>query len=188
MNDTSVTETTVWRAASEVAAGDRIAAGFLPDGDPAEVLFTTTYRLSANREPFVLVVYRADDSDPDDYHFRADSRIPLAAAAGAGPYGVANWRAPLSDFERRAGVVDPTGLDYTLADSEPDDPTPVSPGRVPLHTGAVVDGGQLVDETRGWTDLTTDEQRAAVGLVDETEEPGPFWPGVNAVDVDFEEA
>jgi hypothetical protein len=28
-----------------------------------------------------------------------------------------------------------------------DDPTPVSPARVPLHTGGVVDGGQLVDET-----------------------------------------
>ncbi|MEU7904155.1 hypothetical protein [Actinoplanes sp. NPDC049118] len=41
---------------------------------------------------------------------------------------------------------DPTGLAYTRADTE-DDPTPVSPARVPLHTGAVVDGGQLVDET-----------------------------------------
>lgn len=42
---------------------------------------------------------------------------------------------------------DASGMDYTRADSEPDDPTPVSPARVPLHTGGVVDGGQLVDET-----------------------------------------
>jgi hypothetical protein len=27
----------------------------------------------------------------------------------AGPYGVANWRAPLTDFERRAGVLEPQG-------------------------------------------------------------------------------
>jgi hypothetical protein len=39
---------------------------------------------------------------------------------------------------------DPTGLAY----SRPaDDPTPVSPAREPLHTGGVVDGGRLVDET-----------------------------------------
>lgn len=30
---------------------------------------------------------------------------------------------------------------------EADDPTPVSPGRMPLHTGGVIDGGALVDET-----------------------------------------
>ena len=44
---------------------------------------------------------------------------------------------------------DPTGLAYTRADSDEDDPTPVSPTREPLHTGGVVDGGQLVDETDG---------------------------------------
>lgn len=41
---------------------------------------------------------------------------------------------------------DPTGLAYSRAD-DADDPTPVSPARVPLHTGGVVDGGRLVDET-----------------------------------------
>jgi hypothetical protein len=53
-----------------------------------------------------------------------------------------------------AGVVaayepaaDPTGLAYSRADDEADDPTPVSPARVPLHTGGVVDGVGLVDET-----------------------------------------
>jgi len=42
---------------------------------------------------------------------------------------------------------DPSGLGYTRADTDADDPTPVSPARVPLHTGGVVDGGELVDET-----------------------------------------
>ena len=53
---------------------------------------------------------------------------------------------------------DPSGMSYTRADTDADDPTPVSPARVPLHTGGVVDGGQLVDEpvtwhyeTTGWT-------------------------------------
>lgn len=44
-------------------------------------------------------------------------------------------------------IADPTGQDYGRADTaEADDPTPVSPARVPLHNGAMTDGG-LVDET-----------------------------------------
>ncbi len=43
-------------------------------------------------------------------------------------------------------AADPTGLAYTRADDGPDDPTPVSPARVPMHTGAVTDDG-LVDES-----------------------------------------
>ena len=45
---------------------------------------------------------------------------------------------------RAALPADPTGLAYSRAD-EADDPTPVSPARVPLHTGAVTDEG-LVEE------------------------------------------
>jgi hypothetical protein len=41
---------------------------------------------------------------------------------------------------------DALGLAYSRADDEPDDPTPVSPARVPLHTGAVTDGGLVDDE------------------------------------------
>lgn len=37
-------------------------------------------------------------------------------------------------------AADPTGLAYTRADDEADDPTPVSPARVEPHYGAVVDG------------------------------------------------
>jgi hypothetical protein len=39
-----------------------------------------------------------------------------------------------------------SGLSYTRADDGPDDPTPVSGGRIELHTGGVTEGG-LVDET-----------------------------------------
>jgi len=56
--------------------------------------------------------------------------------------------------ELRSGAAstkpDATGLGYSRTDGEPDDPTPVSPARVPLHTGGMVgplDGGELVDET-----------------------------------------
>jgi hypothetical protein len=53
--------------------------------------------------------------------------------------------------EKAAGPkpdADPTGLGYSR-EAEPDDNRPVSPDRVPLHTGAMVDGNQLVDETGG---------------------------------------
>jgi len=58
-----------------------------------------------------------------------------------------------AEVERlRAQVdADASGLTYTRADSEPDDPTPVSPARVPLHTGGPVgtvsDSTLVVDET-----------------------------------------
>jgi hypothetical protein len=42
-----------------------------------------------------------------------------------------------------AAVADESGLAYSR---EADDPTPISPARVPLHTGSVVDGGQLVTD------------------------------------------
>ena len=44
------------------------------------------------------------------------------------------------------GPLTSNGYDYTRADTDADDPTPVSPARVPLHTGAMTDAG-LVDET-----------------------------------------
>lgn len=55
---------------------------------------------------------------------------------------------------------DPTGLNYTRADTDDDDPTPVSPARVPSHAGGVEgvakpttvradDGGVLVTDPDG---------------------------------------
>jgi hypothetical protein len=57
-------------------------------------------------------------------------------------------------------AADPTGLAYTRADDEPDDPTPVSPARVPLHTGGMTDGG-LVDETATPGAIDQDAEDAA---------------------------
>lgn len=44
---------------------------------------------------------------------------------------------------------EPAGFDYSrdMGAEEPDLPVPVSPGRILPHFGAVVDGGELVDET-----------------------------------------
>jgi hypothetical protein len=50
--------------------------------------------------------------------------------------------------EACAPVDDPTGLAYTRADDEADDPTPIGP-REPMHTGAMTESG-LVDETPEW--------------------------------------
>jgi hypothetical protein len=60
---------------------------------------------------------------------------------------VSEVRNALVAADRVPAAADPTGLDYTRADTDTDDPTPVSPARVPLHTGGLVDGGELVDET-----------------------------------------
>jgi hypothetical protein len=65
---------------------------------------------------WTLVVYRYPDDVIEADHFRADADIPLDAVAD-------------------------TGHGYSR---EADDPTPVSPARVPLHTGAVVDGDELI--------------------------------------------
>lgn len=101
------------KRADALRPGDRIAPGFLPLGDPAEVLFT--YRYTNSETPWVTVVHRDEDGLPDVDFFLAEALVPLESAGD--------------------------GLDYSR---EPDDPTPVSPARVPLHVGEVRDGDQLV--------------------------------------------
>lgn len=51
-----------------------------------------------------------------------------------------------NEREGRWDYADETGLAYTRADTDADDPTPVSPARVPLHTGSVVDGDKLITD------------------------------------------
>jgi len=77
-------------------------------------------------EAVALLSRHIADAAPDhdriglNYSREADDPVPgvvpngveggpvgRAAVPDAGPYGVANWRAPLSDFERRAGVAEP---------------------------------------------------------------------------------
>lgn len=110
----------VMRPAAQLAVGDRIADKWLPLYHAADVLFVAPYR--RGRTDWVLVAYRYPDGSLDSSHFLADALIPLEAVA---------------DF---------TGLTYTRTDSEPDDPTPVSPARVPPHTGSVVDGDVLITD------------------------------------------
>lgn len=98
-------------------------------GQPAEVLFTQPYTVLEWR--WVLVVYRTDGMVPVVEHHLADTEIPLQALAADDGFGYSR---------------------------EVDDPAPVSPARVPLHTGSVVADGVLV------TDPVPGERRAA-GLV-----------------------
>jgi hypothetical protein len=63
--------------------------------------------------------------------------------AGMGSLVVGEW---FTYVEKAAPVADATGLGYSRSDDAADDPTPVSPARVPLHTGAMTERG-LVDET-----------------------------------------
>jgi hypothetical protein len=70
---------------------------------------------------------------------------------------------------------DPTGLAYTRVDDGADDPTPVSPARVPLHTGGMTDDG-LVDETER-RPLVSDETIAEAAAMEERDRAagGPPW-------------
>jgi hypothetical protein len=117
-----MTSIPISRRASELIAGDRIAAGFLPEGDPAGVVFVLNY--TAHRAPWTFVAYQFPDAVVDSDNFLANAVIPLEA------------------------VADRSGLGFSR---EPDDPAPVSSGRVPLHvaptlSGIAVDGHKLVTD------------------------------------------
>lgn len=73
---------------------------------------------------------------------------------GSFEYDVIAWHrdgrpAEADEVATARADTDPTGLLHSRADDEADDPTPVSPSRVPLHAGAMVGpgDGQLVDAT-----------------------------------------
>jgi hypothetical protein len=116
-----MTSIPIWRRASELIAGDRIAAGFLPEGDPADVVFVFNY--TAHSVSWTFVAYQFPDAVVDSDSFLASAVIPLEA------------------------VADRSGLGFSR---EPDDPAPMS-GRVPLLvaptlSGIAVDGHKLVTD------------------------------------------
>jgi hypothetical protein len=90
----------VERPAVQLTVGDRIAAGFLPEREAAEIVFAHRYLLA--EDPWVFVAYTLPDGAPGSTYLRADARIPLERLADA------------------------SGLTYSR---EADDPTPVSPAR-----------------------------------------------------------
>ena len=69
----------VKRAARDLVAGDRIAAGFLPFKVASDVVFVYPYTNSGR--DWILVVHRYDDGDPDVDFFLADKPIPLERLA-----------------------------------------------------------------------------------------------------------
>lgn len=69
-----------------------------------------------------------------------DDRTKFTYRRGPLTYSVLAWHDGGRPAEP-ATDTDPTGLAYTRADDEPDDPTPVSGARVPAHTGGVTEGG-----------------------------------------------
>lgn len=118
----SVTAGLVPRRADQLAVGDRIEPQFLPAfcDQPAEALFVREHDF--HRDRWVFVAFAQDDGFHDSTSFLPEAELLVIPAA------------------------DPSGLSYSRAVDEPDDPTPVSPARVPLHTGAMTDCG-LVDES-----------------------------------------
>ncbi len=65
--------------AADLNPGDRIAAGFLPDGDAADIEYVRPYEAHGDR--WVLVVHRFDDGVYDSWAFLADKPIPLQRRA-----------------------------------------------------------------------------------------------------------
>lgn len=133
------------KAASELVVGDRIAGNFLPGMRAAEVLFIHRYHGPRNL-PWVYVTAKAMFSSPDGHYFEPDARIPVEPVAHRGPTQAdldaakfaGGWAAATAQ-----AIEDDTddGLGYSR---EMDDSSPVSPARVPLHTGSVVNGDELV--------------------------------------------
>jgi hypothetical protein len=115
----------VTKRADQLFFGDRIAGDLLPLGQPGEVIFTRFFERNNSEWMFVAFVQW------DGFH---DSTTFLASAA---------VRVRVAEPRH---VADPTGLAYSRADDEPDDPTPVSGHRVAPHTGGLTEQG-LVDET-----------------------------------------
>lgn len=116
MTDLKVAAVTTTRTAAGLVPGDRIAGDFLPAvPEGADVEFVGGYQLLDER--WVMVVFRLDDGLLYSDSFLADAKIPLERTAADLGHG----------FSREA-----------------DDPTPVSPARVPLHTGSVVEGDELI--------------------------------------------
>jgi hypothetical protein len=76
-----------------------------------------------------------------------DDRTRLVFRKGPLTFTLLVWHKDGRPAEPAPAAVedDPTGLNYTRAETDEDDPTPVSPARG-LHIGAVTEGG-LVDET-----------------------------------------
>lgn len=71
-----------------------------------------------------------------------DDRTQVYIRFGSFEYRVIAWHKDGRPAEAEPQPdADPTGLTYTRADDEPDDPTPVSGPRVPAHTGGVTEGG-----------------------------------------------
>lgn len=97
------------RRAAALVKGDRVAGAVLPTArEFGDVEFVGDFQM---REPWVMVVFRLDDGRLESQCFLADAVIPLEHAA------------------------DSAGFAYSREADE--DPRPVSPARVPLHTAAL---------------------------------------------------
>jgi hypothetical protein len=126
--DPSVTEPVAKRA-DQLGVGDLVPDEFLPmrfNKGPAEVVFVAAEIGDEfpRGAPHTFFAFRYPNGQHDSTTVRSDGYVEVFPAA------------------------DPTGLAYTRADDEPDDPTPVSGGRIEPHTGGMTNRG-LVDETAG---------------------------------------
>jgi hypothetical protein len=114
---------TILRPAARLAAGDRIAARFLPDGDAADVLFV----YGPDVDGSAVLVYRFDDGRADSCRFRAAGEIWLESLADASGLGFSR--------EPESTVVFPVPADV---EGHPEGGRAPAPGVVAVADGHVV--------------------------------------------------
>jgi hypothetical protein len=117
-------------------AVDALGIALLGKPGTPEKMTNDTYHYGTEqtaRGPIKVHVY---DSVSTAWAVRREATAQLAEREAE----LATLRAEVAALRAAAALTpdaDPTGLDYTRADSDEDDPTPVSPARVPLHVGRV---------------------------------------------------
>lgn len=132
-------------------AVDAVTSALLDHPGVVEEMSGDTWHYSnsdAYAEPVGPIKVRIFQRVSNSWALKRDQKAQLAKRE----VEIERLRAEVTALRAAAALqpdADPTGLDYTRADTDADDPTPVSPARVPLHAGGVVDGGQLVDESDG---------------------------------------
>ena len=122
------------RADDEViAAVDALGAAIAGKPGSAERMSDGTYHYEAGcqRGPIAFKVYREISA----------ARVERMAASQVLADKEAELNRLRAEVEKLRAE---SGLSYSR---EVDDPTPVSPGHPPLHFGAMVDSGELIDET-----------------------------------------
>jgi hypothetical protein len=149
-----------------VRAVDAVTSALLGHGGQVQEMSNGTYHYNNGvaTEPVGPIGVRVYSSVSTEFAVKRQAAAVLAEREAE----LEKLRAEVEAL-RSAVRFDANGLGYSR---EADDPTPVSPARVPLHTGGVIDDGQLIDET---ADADPDFHVGELVAVDGDQPGDPPW-------------